>query len=571
VAAAAVALAGLGYGLGALAVARGSGAETTYAGTWRVAAALGVAAGLGLVAAGLVSWSARPAGRVGALAVVAGIAWFAPFFVGWEGGPPVVRSLGMAVAGFAFAFLCHLVLAFPGGRVRSGWERALVLAVYGEALLSALGRALFRDPFLDLHCWDNCTDNVFLIHASPGLAATIRSLDLWFGLASGAALAVVCIGRLATATPTARRTLGVVLAGGVVLGAAAVAHTIALERVSLEDPFARSFRSAFVAACTGALLVATGLGWSVVRVATQRRAVARIVAELGEAPEPGSLEHALARAVGDPELRIAYWLPASQRYADAEGAPSDVSGPGTITPLIHHGNRVAVVVYGGDVAELEQALGPAARLALENERLRAEVLAQIVDLRASRARIVEAGDSERRRLERNLHDGAQQRLLALSYDIRLARSAAEGSEAAMALLDRASSSASTALEDLRDLASGIYPAILAEAGLGPALETLADTAAVPIELAVPDGVRFPLGVETAAYFTVVQALGEAAERGASYASVSIGDGGGKLVVQVDDDGASRTCEPTRIADRVGALGGTLELGTTKLTAEIPVA
>ena len=135
---------------------------------------------------------------------------------------------------------------------------------------------------------------------------------------------------------------------------------------------------------------------------------------------------------------------------------------------------MALVIHDAALSgarELEREIGAAARLAVDNERLRAEVLAQLEDLRASRARIVEAGDSARRRIERDLHDGAQQRLLTLSYELRLARADAEadGDEALAPLLAVDGEEVQAALAELRDLAHGIYPAILTEAGLGPAL------------------------------------------------------------------------------------------------------
>ena len=160
----------------------------------------------------------------------------------------------------------------------------------------------------------------------------------------------------------------------------------------------------------------------------ERRAIARIAVNLSEAPTPGTLQSALAEALHDPDLQIAYWLPGAHRYADPAGqaVPEPVAGPGrTVIYLTRDGRRIAAVTHGGTGPGLESHLGPAIVLGLENERLQAELLVQLDELRASRARIVETADAERRRLERDLHDGAQQRLLALSYDIRLARASAE--------------------------------------------------------------------------------------------------------------------------------------------------
>jgi signal transduction histidine kinase len=566
----------LAYGLGALAVARGPGELTTYAGRSGLAAALAVLAGLALVAAGLVASFTRPAGRIGDLALLAGLFWFAPFWAGWKGGPSLVLSLGTLAAGFVFPLLLHLVFAYPSGRLPSQGVRAVVVAVYLEAALSALGRALLRDPFFDPNCWDNCTDNVFLVRSLPRVARGIQDADLWFAAAAAAALATVCIWRLAAASAPARRTLWPVLAGGIALAVATIAHSVARARTPLEDPSDPAFLSIFAVGCAAVIVIALGLPWGLLRARVQRRSVARIVAELGQAPSPGSLESALARALGDTELRIAYWLPASRRYVDGRGRPVEepmAASGRAVTPLVRDGRRVALVAHAAAVAELEREIGAAVRLALENERLQAEVLSQLYDLRVSRTRIVETGDAERRRLERDLHDGAQQRLLAFSYDLRLACASAEaeGDVETASLLTEATGHAQSALSELRELAHGIHPAILTEAGLTPALATLADAAPLAVEIRETAGERYPAPVETAAYLVVAEAIDDAARRGASYAVVSAPRHDDRVVVKVDDDGSERTFTMIHLADRVGAIGGRLEVGPTTLRAEIPCA
>jgi len=557
-------------------MARGPGELTTYAGSSDLAAVLAGLAGLGLVAAGLVTSLARPVDRSGDLALLAGAVWFAPLWAGWKGGPPLVVTLGTLAAGLVFPLLFHLVVAYPSGGLRSTGARALVLVVYLEAALFALGSALFRDPFFDPDCWDNCTDNVFLVQSEPGFARGIEDVDLWFTAAAAAALGALCVYRLAALSSPARRALWPILAGGIGLAGATIAHVVALHRVPIEDPSDRAFRSIFVAACAAVILVAIGLVWAVLRAWAQRRSVARIVAELGEAPPAGSVESALASAVGDPELRIAYWLPASRRYVDGSGHPVDEPAPaaGTaVTELVRDGRRVAVLAHAAGIAELEHEIGAAVRLALENERLQAEVLAQLHDLRASRMRIVETADGERRRLERDLHDGAQQRLLALSYDLRVARGEAEsdGDVEIASVLGRATEEAQAALGELRELANGIYPAILSEGGLAPALATLADEAPLPVELGAVAPDREPPAIESTAYVTVADAIDDAARRGATVLSARVRRDDEHLVVTIEDDGAQRSGGLLHLADRVGAVGGTLEVGDTTLRADLPCA
>jgi signal transduction histidine kinase len=367
-----------------------------------------------------------------------------------------------------------------------------------------------------------------------------------------------------------------VLAGGIALAAATIAHSAALVRTPLEDPSGSTFLSIFAVGCMAVLAIALGLPWGLVHARVQRRAVARIVAELGEAPPPGSLESAMASAIGDPELRIAYWLPATRRYVDAGGRPVEepVAASGrAVTPLVRDGRPIALVTHTAAVTELEHEIGAAVRLALENERLQAEVLAQLHDLRVSRTRIVETGDAERRRLERDLHDGAQQRLLALSYDLRLAGSAAEadGDAQTASLLAEATGDAQAALGELRELAHGIHPAILTEAGLGPALASLADAAPLAVEIGATGEERYPASVETAAYLVVAEAIDDAVRRHASYAAASAIRDEERLVVEVEDDGSERTSTMIQLADRVGAVGGTLKVEPTTLRAEIPCA
>jgi signal transduction histidine kinase len=564
----------LAVGLSALAVARGPGRHTTYAGRSGLAATLTVVAGLVLVVAGLVTSFSRPAGRLGDLAVLAGLIWFAPVWVGWDKGPPLVRSLGMLAAGLVFPLLLHLVLAYPSGQLHGTAARVLVAVAYLEATVVALGQALFRHPFYDPNCWANCSDNRFLVRSLPGLARAIEATDRWFTVAAATALVALCARRLLQDSGPARRALLPVAPAAILLAGAVTAHAVALQRRPLEDPSDPAFRTIFALGCTAVILLAAGLVWATVRTRSQRRAVARIATNLGQAPPPGSLQAALAQAVGDPKLQITYWLPDAEHYVDAPGrtVAEPAAAPGrVITTLVRDGRRIAVVSHNAALPELERELGAAVRLALENERLQAEALAQLDQLRASRVRIVETGDGERRRLERDLHDGAQQRLLALSYDLRLARAQAEadGDTPTGSLLTEAAGQAQAALDELRELAHGIYPAILAEAGLTPALATLADAAPLPVEILAEAEGRYPTTVETCAYLLVAEALQDAAGRNASHATVSVDRDGGRLVVTVEDDGTDRTSSMVQLADRVGALDGRLTVEPTRLQAELP--
>ena len=283
----------------------------------------------------------------------------------------------------------------------------------------------------------------------------------------------------------------------------------------------------------------------------------------------------LAKVTNDPGVEVAYWLPESGRFVDGSGRTVPEAAPGngkTVTRILREGRLVAIVRHdpaAADTVRLERAIGAAARLAVDNERLRAGVLAQLEDLRASRARIVEAGDAERRRLERDLHDGAQQRLLALSYELRMARGAAVASDPQLdAILTSAIGQAREAASQLRDLAHGIYPAILTEAGLGPALQSLAESAPLPVIVRGTLDERLPEPVERAAYLVAAGSIDAGSDAAAGKITIHVAQAGDHLVIETEGAGAGPFAD---LADRVGAIGGRLAADRLRLRAEIPCA
>jgi signal transduction histidine kinase len=558
-----------------LAVDPGADPPTAYAAAFRAAQIADIAAGLGLVVAGGLALTQRQARRVGLLAMLAGVTWLGADWEGSANGAPLLRTLGAVVAPFSLALVLHLALALPTGRLRSPAARALTVAAYGIAAAASFGRAFFRDPLLDLYCWRNCSDNLFLVHADPAIASTLTDIWLWLALAIALTLLAVAAHRLVTATRPARRVLLPLLGPAMLVGSSEAAYALALLRTPLEDPERSGFASIFLARSLGLAALALGLAWGVLRVPRTRARVARLASELGEAPPPGKLREALVAALGDPDIDVVYPRSDSEQLIDANGRRAALGVGGRAVARITRGDRTrALVVHDPalvDEPQLERALGSTARLAVENEALRAEALAQLEELKASRARIVEAGDATRRRLERNLHDGAQQRLLALSYDLRLAHAEARADhdEALAAVLDAAGGETASALDELRELAQGIHPAILSEAGLAPGLRTLADEASLPVELGnvVPE--RQSPTVETTTYVIVSEAIEDANRRGATFLAVSVDRENGRLVIAAEDDGAPRSARLTQLADRVGALGGALDVAANTLRAEIP--
>jgi len=344
----------------------------------------------------------------------------------------------------------------------------------------------------------------------------------------------------------------------------------------LEDPQRDLFRALFFALAASSVALACAVVWQSTWRRRLKSQLARLADDLRRAPQPGQLEPALVTALGDPLLSVRYRVPQGN-FVDSEGRRSPEPAPGRAqTPIVRDGETIAVIVHDPallDVPDLGAEIGAAARLAVDNERLRAQALAQLHELRASRARVVDAADRARRELERGLHDGAQQRLLALSFELQLARGEAEaaGETDAAALLADAAAQAAHALEDLRVLAHGIFPAVLAEAGLSAALTTLADAAPVAVELGELAETRFADEVEATAYAVAAAAIADASARRATFVRVSLTRLAGRLVLEAADDGDAREGPLVDVGDRVGALAGIADFGPTALKAEIPCA
>jgi signal transduction histidine kinase len=465
--------------------------------------------------------------------------------------------VGAVLTPFLPALLLDLVATVSGSRL----ARLSSHAVYAATAVVSLGRASFRDPLLDPRCWSNCTANSFLVDGDQGIARALDSALPRVMLATGVLVISFAAWRAVVASPAAKRNELPLLIALALAGAAEAAYGLSLIVDPAESAQRMSFRALYIANGAALSLVALAAGWAIVGGRRRRSAVARLAADLEAAPAAGSLGAALARSLGDPRLDVAY--PIGDRLVDGDGRPARANGR-TATPIVRDGSTIAVLLHEPDEVlpeELQRELGSAARLGIENERLRAEVLLRLHDLRASRVRIVETADAERRRLERDLHDGAQQQLLALSYDLRRALSQADGELASV--LRGGVEEVQAALEELRELAHGIHPAILSEAGLDAALRTLAESTRVPLEIVGCTQQRLPRAAEAAAYAVVVEALERTGEDGLTFRAARHGD---TLVV----DAEGRDVAPTiHLADRLGALGGTVAATRRGLRAEIP--
>jgi signal transduction histidine kinase len=578
------------FGLGSEAVAAHYGQSTTYAGVFGWAAGLELVASWALIAAGLAMWQLRP-GVTGPLTLAAGFAWFAPDWTGWDGGPTLLRSIGMVTVGIWLALLVHAVLAFPYRRLRSAPSRVLVVSIYAETVIVALARALFRDPFDDPNCWSNCTvnSNSFLVHSHPSLARALTWFDLRFAIVFAFAFIAVAVWRLAKTTRPARRVLAPVLGAGAAVTILHAAYATVLLRTPLEDPHATTFKTLFIGECLAVATVAFALGWTLIRARQTRQAVERLAVELAEIRRPGGLQSALARATRDHTLRIVYRLRSAERYVNSDGRATPKPSPSSdraMTTIVRHGRPIALIEH--DPALLAETfqdqIGSATRLAVENERLQAEALAQLIELRQSRARIVQAGDEIRRRLERDLHDGAQQRLVALSFALRLAagKLGLDPDPRVVRPLDDAEKALAELLGAIRGVANGLFPATLLASGLAYAVEELGELAPIRIDIETVPVHRLPADVEAAAYSVIREAVENAAlHANASTVAVNAVCRPDAVVVQTADDGIGGA-DPAQgiglreIADRVGALGGKLRIdsprgGGTRILAEIPCA
>ena len=540
----------------------------TYAQASDLARVVGLAAGVALLVVGVVAAVLAHRPQVGFLLIAVSAVWFAQDLGALGDDAALLRRLATGAAPFASALILHLVLTTPDRRLARA-EHAVVLAGYGIAVVAAAGIVLLRDPFFDLYCWRQCRPDSAPIAGHPDAADALRVRARWASAVACAAAVSIAAQRRLAASPGGRRLLGPALFPLALTGSAELARAITLLTSPIEDPLRDGFLALHLIRGGALLLLAAGVTWAVLRAARARRRVSRLAADLGAAPPPGKLRSALVAALDDPTVEVIYWLPGSGQYVDAEGKPRTPPAAGT-TAITRAGRPLAVIIHETatlDGEALERALGPAARLAIENEALRAEVLSQLEQLRASRARIVAAADDARRRLERDLHDGAQQRLLAVALEVRLARARADGELAAR--LDRVGHALERSFGELRELAHGIFPAVLTEAGLDAALATLADSAPLAVELGEITQDRLPAAVEAGAYIAVDEAIRDAAARGAAVVDVSAGVEDGRLVVTAEDDGAPRADGLVHVVDRVGALGGEVRVTARRLRAEIP--
>src|SRR3954454_21576675 len=335
-------------------------------------------------------------------------------------------------------------------------------------------------------------------------------------LAIVVALVTILVQRWRHASRPLRRSLGPVLATGSV---ATVMSGCALVLTQESDSAAGVVLG--LAATAAIAFVPVGFLVGLLRSRLATGAVGELVLELGGPLAPGELAGALARAIGDPSLELVYRRPDSDTYVDLAGEPvtlPDDPARRAVSYVVRDGRRIAAVTYDPALREnpdLVESACSAAGLAIDNERLQAELRARLADLHASRARLVDATEVERRQIERDLHDGTQQRLVAMGMNLGLLDARLRDVPEVRPLVEEARQALAAALSELRDLTQGIYPTVLTERGLAAALEELCRRAAIPTRLDIeadpPPGGGPPASVAAAGYYVVSEALTNAAK------------------------------------------------------------
>jgi signal transduction histidine kinase len=535
--------------------------------------------------AGLIAWWRRPGNRVGPLLIWVAFALLLRKLA--YSHDEALFTIGFLLAELNYAAFVHAVLAYPSGRVTSRAERALLWVGYPLVVALPLASLLVYEPapssrtgLFDCLRTGGCPPSAIAVHPDRDLFALLRDLDdvVVLGVLGTVFLALI-VRRLLQATPRARGLLWPMLVAALAAGLRGVTEAA----LTLTDRSGVHALYWAQVATQEAVPIAMLIGLLQMRLA--RASVADLLPALERTP-PGEIRDALARALHDPSLEVALWLPEQKAYCDEDGHPVALDRTRAITELRDGAEPLAAIVHDPallDEPKLVAAAGSAVRLALQNARLQADLRVQLTKVRESRARIVAAGDEVRRQVERNIHDGAQQRLVSLALELRLAERRLQAGDRGD--VDRVLSSAVDELQgavtELRELAHGVHPAVLTDEGLTAALRLLAARSTVPVTIAATPDRRLPPEIEAAAYYVAAEALTNASKHaGASRVTISAERHNGTLLVEVADDGCGGA-DPAGaglrgLADRVEAHGGRLHVASpagegTHVVGEIPCA
>ena len=519
--------------------------------------------------AGIVAWRRRPDSFFGQLMILSGFITQLSILQ-WT-SQPLLNTVGQLCDLLVAAVWLHLFLAYPSGRLAGRAERVVVIIGY----VAAVGLQVV------ILMLGGFNDRPLLTVAQRQTAAEIVQNVQLLTLSALALMGVVLLWRRRWALPRWQRrrpaqilincfSLSLVMLAALLIAGAFQLPGFEIIRLAT-FAVAGLAPLAFLAGLLDARLAKAGVG--------------ELLVQLRANPAP-DLRELLARALRDPTLSLIYWLPQYGSWADQDGNPMTLPGPETdrrVTIVKQNGEQIAALVYDatlGEEPDLVEAVSAAAGIALENGRLEAELRARLQELHGSRTRVVEAQQNERRRLERDLHDGAQQRLVALALELGMLAEQADTDPATQTRLKRARSEVSESLNELRDVARGLHPAVVSGHGLAVALESLATVTPLEVELKTDGLPRLPERLEVAAYYVVSESLTNAAKHAqASRVSVEVRVDEDTLIAEIIDDGiggadSERGTGLRGLADRVEALDGRLRIWSaagsgTHVRAEIP--
>jgi signal transduction histidine kinase len=519
---------------------------------------------------GLVAWRRRPDSRSGPLMAATGFGLLVSLLLK-QIHAGVALTLGEVTEDiWAPAFVALLLSFVTGGRLVSRFDRHIVAGVFVAVFVLDVISMLFIEQ----------AGNVLLVFPSATMDGVLDTVQRVTLIVCCLAAAAVIAGRGRAASAARRRALLPSVAGAAVL----LMFTWLLLTDLVKGP---RWQVMIIIGYSSMLVVPAAFLAGLLRSRLARGGLAQLFRELGGMRGEG-LQEALGRTLGDPTLVLAYRLPGSRGHADASGRPvlvPPVTPERATAPIEQAGREVATLVYDAaldDDPEMVEAVRAAATMALENERLLRESETRLAEVQASRQRIVAASDAERRRLERDLHDGAQQRLVALALQLRMIRSDIRRDPAqAEQMAASASDELANSLQELRELARGIHPATL-DQGLAAALESLAARATVSTAVACDAPEHVPRAVELAVYFVACEALANVGKyAAATTASVRLSRTPAGVAIEIADDGvggadAAGGSGLHGLADRVEALGGCLRVTSppgagTVITAELPCA
>jgi len=529
---------------------------------------------------GIFAWWRRPDNAFGKWMVFTSFAWMAQFLT--FANSALVFTFGLVIAYVFPISLVQTLVRFPTGRIESRMDR-WVLRLVAVALGLVIVALLFTTS--EHYGYEGAPRNLMMLTDS---FTTVTVLTI---VANAIAISLVLVlihsftTKYSVASPPMRRLIGPVLwTSTTLLALLGVASVFSIANLEGAEQFVGFAGALNAMALPIAFLI--GLGRSRL---VRGQALGRMLERVANETDPAKMEAAVAEALGDPSVQLAFWLPKNRRYVDARGLPIAEPEPdsGRASSVVSmEGRKVALIIHDGALLEEPEkieAVSRGAALAFENARLEAEVRAKVAELQASRARIVEAADAARRVIERNLHDGAQQNLVSLALKLRMARARVETDpRAAIEILDGASAELEQTLAELRELARGIHPAVLSDRGLDAALLALAHRTPLPVEVGEMPRDRLPEPVEAAAYYVVAESLTNVVRYAdASRAKVDITRENGCVRIRISDDGVGGA-DPSQgsglkgLADRIAALDGSLALespvgrGTT-VEVEIPCA